>query len=224
MLLWLVYLALEPGVRARWPQAMVTWSRMLAGQWRDSRVAAHVLIGAALGCSIWLIFSFIEIVAEGSGIEAGGDLQISLGTRQWIAAHAATVSGALGSGLVIFYVLFGFRLILKKDWVAAIAVGCLFAMMEGRVVSSPEWITMGLIYIAVYGILIFVLLRLGLLPLVASAAFINSFNSLTVAGDLRAWYAPAGLASLALLLSVTVIAFWRSLGTRPWTDPEDLPA
>src|SRR5262249_24776426 len=29
------YLALEPGVRRRWPWRLVSWSRLLEGQWRD---------------------------------------------------------------------------------------------------------------------------------------------------------------------------------------------
>ena len=47
--LFLVYLALEPAVRARWPHSIVTWNRVLAGRWRDPQVASDVLIGAAVG-------------------------------------------------------------------------------------------------------------------------------------------------------------------------------
>ena len=40
--LWLVYLALEPAVRARWPHSIMTWNRVLAGRWLDAQVGfAH---------------------------------------------------------------------------------------------------------------------------------------------------------------------------------------
>ena len=52
--LWLVYLAIEPAVRARYPHSIVTWNRLLAGRWLDPQVARDVLIGAAVGCALWM--------------------------------------------------------------------------------------------------------------------------------------------------------------------------
>ena len=37
-LLWLLYLALEPYVRRFWPATLVSWSRLMARQWRDPLV------------------------------------------------------------------------------------------------------------------------------------------------------------------------------------------
>ena len=51
-LIWLLYIALEPAVRARWPHAILTWSRVLAGRWQDAQVAAHILYGALVGLII----------------------------------------------------------------------------------------------------------------------------------------------------------------------------
>ncbi|MBZ5624151.1 MAG: hypothetical protein LAQ69_36450 [Acidobacteriia bacterium] len=44
--------------------------------------------------------------------------------------------------------------------------------------------------------------------------FVNSFNAITLGGDWKAWFAPAGLATLLLLLGIALFAFWRSLGSR----------
>jgi serine/threonine-protein kinase len=38
--LWVVYVALEPFVRRQWPHMLVSWTRLLAGGWRDPLVAA----------------------------------------------------------------------------------------------------------------------------------------------------------------------------------------
>ena len=43
----MLYLALEPYVRRYWPQAIVSWSRLMAGRVRDSLVARDVLFGVA---------------------------------------------------------------------------------------------------------------------------------------------------------------------------------
>ena len=55
-MIWLLYIALEPAVRARWPHAILTWSRVLAGRWQDAQVAAHVLYGALVGLIIAAFF------------------------------------------------------------------------------------------------------------------------------------------------------------------------
>jgi serine/threonine protein kinase len=39
-LIWLLYIALEPAVRARWPHSMITWNRLLAAQFADPRLGS----------------------------------------------------------------------------------------------------------------------------------------------------------------------------------------
>jgi len=49
--LWLFYVALEPYVRQRWPHAMISWSRLLAGRLRDAKLGGDILIGLTAGVS-----------------------------------------------------------------------------------------------------------------------------------------------------------------------------
>jgi hypothetical protein len=53
---WMVYMALEPYVRRRWPQSMTAWSRLLGGAVRDSVVGGNLLIGAAFGVATSGVF------------------------------------------------------------------------------------------------------------------------------------------------------------------------
>jgi serine/threonine-protein kinase len=46
---WVMYLALEPLARRRAPQALISWSRLLAGRLRDPLVGHHVLVGVVFG-------------------------------------------------------------------------------------------------------------------------------------------------------------------------------
>jgi len=59
VLFWMLYIALEPYVRRQWPQILVSWTRLLSGQWKDPLVARDVLIGCACGalvsCMVWPI-------------------------------------------------------------------------------------------------------------------------------------------------------------------------
>ena len=56
VLLWTVYLALEPFVRRHWPQVLVSWTNVLTGRASDAVVGRDALIGVALG--IWFALLF----------------------------------------------------------------------------------------------------------------------------------------------------------------------
>ena len=51
-LVWLLYLALEPFVRRRWPDGIVAWTRLLAGHFRDPLIGRDILIGGTLGMAM----------------------------------------------------------------------------------------------------------------------------------------------------------------------------
>ena len=58
---WMLYLALEPWVRRRWPQTIISWSRLLSGQFRDPLVGRDILFGVMLGV-VWIfIFQLRQI-------------------------------------------------------------------------------------------------------------------------------------------------------------------
>jgi serine/threonine-protein kinase len=213
-MIWLLYLALEPAVRSRWPHSLSTWNRVLAGRWMDAQVGAHVLIGAAIGCSLWTAAEVVDIWIGGGRLISGGALSLTLGTRQWLADHANTISTALNVALIGFFCIFGLRQLLRKDLLAAIATAVLFALMQRQVVTSPDWPIVAGIFICISAILVFVLLRFGFVATMSAIFFIDSFDAILLGLDWKTWYAPAGIATLMLLLAITLWAFWRSLGTR----------
>jgi serine/threonine-protein kinase len=211
--LWLLYLALEPSVRAHWPHSLVTWNRLLAGQWKDAQVASHILIGAAVGAAVWTTAAVVDYFSgEGMGVSSG--INAAAGTRHWIAAHTATLAGDLSVGLLCFFALTGLRYLVKKDWIAAMVAAILFTFSKSSDFTSSDWEVKSAIYLFLFGVLLMVLLRYGLVTIVAAAFFIDSFDSIGLGGDWKAWYAPAGLATAALLAGIAVYAFWRSLGSR----------
>ena len=56
------------------------------------------------------------------------------------------------------------------------------------------------LYIVVYGALAFVLLRSGLVATIATLFFADSGNGVILGMNWNNWYAPAGLASLMMLV------------------------
>src|SRR6185369_10241549 len=52
---WLIYIGLEPFVRRRWPNLIISWNRLLAGNYRDPLIGREILIGGVCGLSIGLL-------------------------------------------------------------------------------------------------------------------------------------------------------------------------
>jgi hypothetical protein len=215
-ILWVLYLALEPAVRARWPHAIVTWNRMLAGRWQDAQVGSHILIGAALGTAAWALL-FIPMGPKNT-LSSGISLWPLLGTRQWVASYAANLADALMFGPLYFFTIFGLRRILKRDWLAAIAASVLFTLSQNELFTDAHWERTAATFILLYSILMFVLLRVGLVTLVSALFFLNALNRLCLGFDLHAWWAADGLATMTLIIAMASYAFWRSIGTRELTQ------
>ena len=211
--LWLVYLALEPMVRARWPHSMVTWNRVLAGRWLDAQVGSDLLLGAAAGSGIWVIFKALQLSGH-EPIYMDVSLPYLLDTRHWLGLHALALGNALRFGLIIFLTISGLRMLLRHSIPAALVAALFFTMSESDVASSSNWIVLAGVFVVVYAILIFLLLRYGLVAAIATVFFVNCYNALILGTDWKAWYAPSGLATLLLMAGFASFAFWRSLGAR----------
>jgi len=214
-LMWLLYLALEPAVRARWPHSIVTWNRLLAGRWRDPQVCSHVLIGAVIGSVMWQFFGVVELLTGSRDtLSSASGLSFAEGTRQWAGSHATNLGHALLIGFAFFFALFCMRTLLKRDWPAALAASLVGIWIEGGLVGSEHWQIMIPIYLAIYFALFMVMLRFGLVATISTLFFVNALQSIVLGLDWTTWYAPSGLASLIFLLAIAIGAFWRSLGSR----------
>src|SRR4030081_2070098 len=114
------YLALEPYVRRRDPHTLISWSRLLAGQWRDPLVGRDLLIGAAYGVLLTVFEQSDNVLLPlfGKLPPMPGGLQPSslLGVRQAFGSLVVYILFFLLYSLLIFFLLFLLRLILQKDW------------------------------------------------------------------------------------------------------------
>jgi hypothetical protein len=176
-------------------------------------VGSHILIGAALGTGLWALLG-IPIAEPKNTLNVGVSLWALLGTRAWVAAYAYNFQDALRFGLLEFFAIFGLRVLLKKDWLAAIGAAVIFTGIQGGIVNDPDWKKQLIIYLVLYTILMFVVLRVGLVTTISTLFFLNAMNRISLGSDFKAWWAPFGFATIFLLVGITSWAFWRSIGTR----------
>jgi hypothetical protein len=129
--LWLLYVALEPLVRRRWPTTLVSWSRVLAGQFRDPLVGRDVLLGAAAAT---LIFSaqlvWLPVYWGGKFLDhpwnLPQDYTFLIGMRFELGTIAGTLIGDIFFSLGFLFVLFLVRLLLRRDWLVVLAIAIVF--------------------------------------------------------------------------------------------------
>ena len=220
-MIWVLYIALEPALRARWPRAILTWSRVLAGRWQDAQVAAHVLYGALVGLIIAAFFlaSQWREVSTGS-VGATANAHVGLSARSWMADVLARAEGALVFGLIVVFAIFCFRAVLRKDWIASLAAAVLFTLTENQVWQGN--MLDFLFFLVIFTLLAFVLLRLGLVSTMAAIFFVNILIETPGAQGLTKPYESAVVTYPAIALAIVVWAFWRTSGHQLLTvTPED---
>jgi hypothetical protein len=220
---WLLYIALEPWVRRRWPRVLVGWSRLLAGRLRDPLVGRDLLIGCTAAATLDSLMLVQRALSSWLGIPTGqpivGTLDVLLGPRQIIVKVADLLFAGPFSALAILFLVFLLRLLLRREWAAA-ALIVLLPTVAGTLQTSAGASTGSLLLSAatgavVGGVLVFVVLRVGLLASAATVVFDNLLRSFPITTQVSAWYFGIGLTGIVLLLAMAGYAFYTSLGGQP---------
>ncbi len=215
---WLVYIALEPLVRRRWPHRIIGWSRLLTGDLRDPLIGRIVLIGGLLGICLTLTFYFWGLVPRWLGMPPGrpGLIAFStlLGIRgllQWFA-----IGGLVTSVLNAFYYLFLLLLlsiVLRREWLTVGVSWLLLALIFILIGSNPaiDWFFAGL----AATIITFTLLRFGLLALMCVILFCSLSYQFPITPDFSVWYAGAAIFALVVIVALAAYGFYTSLAGQP---------
>ena len=212
--MWVLYMAIEPWVRRQWPKSLVSWTRLLAGNWRDPVVGRDILLGVALGIVWILVFQIRSIPLMHMGAPPpfgstdalmGGRMALGEWLRQWPQSIQTT--------LVFFLVFFGLKVLLRKEWIAAIIFIAIFAVPAGL---GGTFVKVELpVMILVYGIALLIVIRFGLVPLAIAIFTINMMGGVPFSADLSTWYMTASISALISLLAIAGWGFYHSLGGQP---------
>lgn len=216
-LMWVLYISLEPYVRRRWPATLVSWSRLLAGGFRDPLVGRDVLAGCLLASFTltlqrlaWFVFSWLGYPPPQP--DSGPQWQF-LGAQPIVADVALALTYAPFLWLTELFILFLLRALLRKEWAAAVA----WVLLQTALVAAGNRLDP----VASVGILIFlspavfVMIRFGLLALVANFVVFNIVQNFPLTTQWSAWYAGISLAGILLIAAMAIYGFYTSLGGRP---------
>ncbi|MGA8868990.1 MAG: protein kinase [Candidatus Sulfotelmatobacter sp.] len=217
---WMLYLALEPWVRRRWPHTIISWSRLLSGQLRDPLVGRDILFGVILG-TVWiLIFQIRAIPMMHMGASPGlyYSTEALVGGREALGAWLLQIPQSIIGTLQFFFLLLALKFVLRKDWLAAIAFVALFALPRGL---GSSYVAVELpAQIIVYAIAVLIVLRFGLVPLACAIFTVNMLLNVPFSADFSAWYMPASVLALLSVVALAGWGFYQSLGGEPLWQPE----
>jgi len=211
-LVWMLYLALEPWVRRRWPQTMISWSRYTVKGWGDPLVGRDLLYSVGIGA----LLALLDLLQ--SALRGPSSPPLFPGALFALDGVAPIVSGmffSFGSDvincLLFFFVLFVSRLALRKEWLAVVATVAMIAVIDYapgnmRLSDLP-------FEVALVGILTITILRFGLIAAIFGYATKMSLR-LPHTLDFSAWYAGTTMVPLILLALLAIYGFRTSLGGR----------
>lgn len=213
-LLWLAYIALEPVVRRMWPRSLIAWTRLLSGRWRDPLVGRDVLIGLLVGLGYDLVFAAsneIE-VRLGGLLNTAAKLDVLLGFSKALSVTFNRVQDGLLGAFLFFLLFFVLRIITRREWLAGIAFVLFFVGLRGLTATHPmvDIPTLSI----VYGVIVFMLARCGLLALVITIFICDLVPELAFTTDFSAWYGNGSLVLVLLIGGLAIFAFRKSLGAQ----------
>jgi len=199
---WLIYIALEPLVRRRWPERIVAWTRLLAGQLSDPLVGRHILAGLVLGLGMAALQVAPLVVPAWLGRPSPMPDVRDLDSLRPLHAVAAVLGGATDAtetALMLFFALFLIKLLVRRDGAAIVAffvVGTSLFALQLWEYAGPFALLGGAAMALLLGR---ALLHYGMVSLAAAFFAYRLAAALPVAPPDRGMFAfPALLAALTL--------------------------
>ncbi len=144
----------------------------------------------------------------------GGPERELLGARAILAALSGNVTFSIFTGLATLFLLFILRVLLRKGWAAAGAFVLIFTFFD-VVAPTGAPVVFAIRGLILFSLTAFVLIRFGLLALIASTFFGAFLGNFPLTTDGSAWYAGIGFAGILLMASMAFYSFYTSLGGRP---------
>jgi hypothetical protein len=220
-----LYFALEPFVRRRDPHTIISWSRLMAGKVRDPLVGRDILIGVVYGVLLALFETcdnfVLPLLHKLRPMPNSPATDTLLGVRSAIGSIFHYTWVFVLYTLLIFFLLFLVRFVVKKDWLAAPVIVFLGAITNtGGDYFWATFIGSAVIWFSIY----MVLRRFGLLALIAGLVVQNILAVFPITSHLGRWYAPAGTTGMLVIVGVAVFGFYNALAGQALFSDDGLDA
>lgn len=197
---------------------MISWTRVLAGRWRDPLVGRDILLGTATGMLMVLLIGVAQRAPAWLGKAATlphfTDLDALLGPRDIVSGLLARQIGSTASGLGFLLLLTLLRQVTRRTWAALAVVLVIISLPEALVGVAPVGIAVAA-NVVINGIVGLVLVRFGLLAGIVTLYVTNALLKFPVTTALASWTATPTFWLAGLVVALAVFGFRTALGGQP---------
>jgi hypothetical protein len=213
-LTWLFYIALEPFLRRLWSELLISWSRLMAGDFRDPLVGRDILVGGLLGlCKVAADYLTV-LVPQWSGVAVPpitqGNTEAFSGVGGMAVQFLHLFAEPVFLAILLSFLLLLLLTVLRKKWLATAAMWLIIFLTDIDFASSHQWVfwfnlllTATLITLAAA--------RFGLLALYSLLLFSHLSSGFPITSDFSAWYAGSTLFVFVVIMSLAIYGFYSSL-------------
>ena len=218
--LFALYIAFEPFARKKWPEQLISWTRLLSGRVRDPMVGRDVLIGVAAGLLHGIFSHGGRILVS----RLSGDQTVPLfypgihllGVRYTLGSILTWLTQSVARAMGMIMILILLTILLRKR---ALAAGALFLVFLTiymiNVGGQHELIP---VYVTVAALETFVVVRYGLIALaVLQTTFFVIFYAYA---ETSSWIAALTMIHVAAIVALALWAFRVSLGGQTLWHPD----
>jgi len=239
---WLLYIALEPHIRRVWPETMIGWSRLLAGNVRDPLVGRDVLVGVLIAIGNGLILALHTMLRQWSGrpppfpIGADGNpfdgmpasSDLLLGGRYALSRIIGSVMSipVWGTIMSTFLLLFVLYVLLRRRSFAIAAMS--LGLTVTYIVNHGGWLLANApadhfapsfadvaLFAAVQTAVVLVAVRFGLLTMLVASFVSVLVTLLPIAIDSLVPYASSSRLIVATVIALAAYGWHTALAGRP---------
>jgi hypothetical protein len=205
-----LYLAVEPFVRQRWPHALISWNRVLEGRFADSLACRDVLVGIFLAAAVCVARTGLRIL--GLTLPQFPEpelLQAIHSTPQMVAFLLRTLFDSTNISLALFFVFSFLRAAVRIPWMATLVWVALINAL------TPKMDPPGILVVSLFGVLWLVAVRrFGLIAGMAMWFADRIFRAEIMLAP-QGWYAAQMYLLIGTVAALGIYAFTRSVGNHP---------
>ncbi len=217
VVVWFCYLVLEPFARRLWPTMLVAWTRLVSGRIRDPLVGKSILVGTVGGSLNALLHPLSHNAPGWLGdplLPAWFNFHLAGAVHHSLSDATMHVVIAVFLGFALLLLLILLRFLLRRQWLAAV-VFLLIApvMVGGRDFDLLPWGPLSVALAAL--VILLVLLRFGVLALIACLCCDMMLQGAPLSPNLTAWYAHATLVPLGFVAAITCYGLYAATYGRP---------
>ena len=219
----LLYLAFEPYMRKHAPQRVISWNRLLSGDWRDPLVGRDVLTGGTIGLIFVILSSLRFLIPVWLGnpppipysiVSANG--AALLGIRGFPVLFLTQVGSSLIFAFMVSFLILFFSMLLRRQWAGNAAVWLVLFVYQISSDSASGNLSGGMFQTVLFPTaLVLTAARFGVLATVAMFVFLHLVVFYPFTTELSAWYATDFLLAAVVLLILAVYGFYTSLAGQP---------